>query len=248
MHALAILTFHAIDDQPDVVSFPPRLFEWGLARLHDAGYRTLPLIDAVEHLRRGWPLPERSFVITFDDGFRSVYEHALPVLCRFGMCATLFLIAGSCEGRANTWLGRPMLNWSQVRELYAGGVSIGAHTVSHPDLRRLPLARAAAEMSESKALIEDVLGAPVTSFAYPDGYYDIRVQRLVREYFSCACSDQLGLATPASDPYALERVDTYYLRSESLFSLTLGRSFPWYVRARSIPRTVRVAFRAWRSR
>ena len=228
MRALPILTFHSVDDKRDVLSFPPRLFEWGLARLHEAGYRTVPLTLAVDRLCTGAALPERSVVITFDDGFQSVHEHALPALRRFGMCATLFLVAGSHEGRPPARLGRTMLSWSEVRELQDAGVTIGAHTVTHPDLRRLPLAQAAAEMRDSKARIEQALGTPVTSFAYPNGYYDARIQRLARDYFSCACSDRLGLATAASDRYILERVDAYYLRSERLFGMLWSRSLPLY--------------------
>jgi peptidoglycan/xylan/chitin deacetylase (PgdA/CDA1 family) len=246
MRALPVLTFHSIDDRPDVLSFPPGLFERGLARLHEAGYRTLPLSEAIDYVLRARPFPARSFVITFDDGFRSVYETALPVLRRYGMCATLFMIAASREARPPPMLGRPMLSWSEVRELHAANVSIGAHTISHADLRRLPLALVAAEMSDSRTLIEDMIGAPVTSFAYPRGYFNERIEQLARERFSCACSDRLGLVTHASNPYALERVDAYYLRSESLFALILSRGFPWYVRARSIPRSLRRAFRAWR--
>jgi peptidoglycan/xylan/chitin deacetylase (PgdA/CDA1 family) len=247
MRALPILTFHSVDDKRDVLSFPPRLFEWGLARLHEAGYRTVPLTLAVDRLCTGAALPERSVVITFDDGYRSVHEHALPALRRFGMCATLFLIAGSHEGRPAARLGRTMLSWSEVRELRDAGVTIGAHTVTHPDLRRLPLAQAAAEMRDSKARIEQALGTAVTSFAYPNGYYDARVQRLARDYFSCACSDRLGLATAASDLYALERVDAYYLRSERLFGMLWSRNLPLYLRALDIPRRIRRAFRAWRN-
>jgi peptidoglycan/xylan/chitin deacetylase (PgdA/CDA1 family) len=246
MRTLPILTFHSVDDKRDVLSFPPRLFEWGLARLHEAGYCTVPLTLAVDRLCTGAALPERAVVITFDDGYRSVHEHALPALRRFGMCATLFLIAGSHEDRLPARLGRTMLSWSEARELQEAGVTIGAHTVTHLDLRRVPLAQAAAEMRDSKARIEDVLGAAVTSFAYPNGYHDARIQRLARDYFSCACSDRLGLATAASDRYVIERIDAYYLRSERLFDTLLSRHLPLYLRAVGIPRRLRRAVRAWR--
>lgn len=73
------------------------------------------------------------------------------------------------------------------------------------------------------------------------GRADARTRALVREHFACACSDQLGLVAPRSDPYALERVDAYYLRTERLFALLLTRVFPWYLMARSIPRWLRRA-------
>lgn len=89
--SLPILTFHALDEGPSVISFSPRLFRRGMARLHDSGYRTLSLLEAVDRLRRGAPFPNRPFVITFDDGYQSVYAEAFPVLQRYGMSATVFL-------------------------------------------------------------------------------------------------------------------------------------------------------------
>ena len=89
-----VLTFHAIDDRRSVISFPPRVFEHGLALLQDRGYRTLSLVELADCIRRGASLPKRSFVITFDDGYRSVYQQAFPVLQKYGMTATVFLWSG----------------------------------------------------------------------------------------------------------------------------------------------------------
>ena len=92
--SLPILTFHAIDDELDVLSFSPRVFRRGMARLREGGYRTVSLLEVVDCLRRGVPFPDRSFVITFDDGYQSVYDEAFPVLQRYGMSATVFLTVG----------------------------------------------------------------------------------------------------------------------------------------------------------
>lgn len=92
--ALPILTFHALDDKPSVISFPPELFRRGMANLHENGYRTISLLGAVDHLRLKKSFPERSFVITFDDGYESVYEKAFPVLQDYRMTATIFLTVG----------------------------------------------------------------------------------------------------------------------------------------------------------
>jgi peptidoglycan/xylan/chitin deacetylase (PgdA/CDA1 family) len=132
-----------------------------------------------------------------------------------------------------------MLSWGEIREMHQQGINFDAHTCTHPDLTRLPLDRVEAEVCNSKVIIEDALGVPVACFAYPYGRYDTRSRDIVRRHFVCACSDRLGLITAGSDPYALGRVDTYYLRSERLFALTVSRLFPLYIRARNIPRGVR---------
>jgi peptidoglycan/xylan/chitin deacetylase (PgdA/CDA1 family) len=248
---LPILTFHTLDTRPSIISFPPQLFRDGIVKLHNAGYHTVSLLEAVDCLRQGQPFPERAFVITFDDGYQTVYDEAFPVLQRHGMSATVFLTVGDnksslCAGRLPAFEGRSMLSWREIREMEQGGICFGAHTLTHANLTRLPVDQLEAEICGSKALIEKALDAPVPCFAYPYGRYDDRSRDIVRRDFACACSDALGLVTRGSDPYALRRVDAYYLRSERMFDLMLTRLFPWYIKARGIPRRIRRAVRRGR--
>ena len=241
-----ILTFHAFDDTPSVISFSPRLFQRGIARLHEGGYRTLNLMEVADYVRRGAPFPDRSFVMTFDDGYASVYGGAFPVLQHYGMSATVFLTVGekpatSPHASLPSLNGRSMLNWQQIRKMHRGGIAFGAHTLTHPDLTRLSPERLAVEVRDSQSIIEDALGAPVTCFAYPYGRYDRRSRDVVQRHYACACSDRLGMIHGGSDLYALKRVDAYYLRTERLFDLMLTGLFPWYIRARYIPRWIRRA-------
>lgn len=242
--SLPILTFHAIDHERSVVSFSPRVFRRGIAKLHEHGYRALSLIEAVDSLASGQALPGRTFVITFDDGYRSVYEEALPVLRDFGMSATIFLTVGetraaASDGRLPSFGGRSMLSWREIREMARMGMSFGAHTLTHPDLTLLPLERIKVEIGASKSIIEDALGAPIACFAYPYGRYDQRSREIARKHFALACSDSLGLTTKDSDRYALERIDAYYLRTDRLFDVMLSKAFPWYITMRDIPRRIR---------
>ena len=92
--SLPVLTFHALDDRSSVISFSPQVFRRGMGRLHENGYQTLSLLEAVDYLHRGASFPDRSFVITFDDGYQTVYDEAFPVLQRYAMTATVFLSVG----------------------------------------------------------------------------------------------------------------------------------------------------------
>lgn len=244
--ALPVLTFHALDDQASVISCAPQVFREGMAMLHAHGYRTVRLGDAVAAVRERLPLPARAFVLTFDDGYQTAYAEAFPVLQRYAMSATVFLTVGAAAARGSadrlpSFEGRPMLSWREIREMLGGGIEFGAHTLTHPDLTRLSAENIAVEMAGSKQCIEDALGTPVTSFAYPFGRYDGQSHRLAQRYFTCACADTLGLLSGESDPYALERVDAYYIRSRRLFALMVTEVFPWYVRARNVPRRLRRA-------
>jgi peptidoglycan/xylan/chitin deacetylase (PgdA/CDA1 family) len=134
---------------------------------------------------------------------------------------------------------RSMLSWREIREMHRSGIAFGGHTLTHPDLTLLSDEQIEAEVVGGKAVMEDALGAPAASFAYPFGRYDERCREIVSRHFACACSDRLGLLGPDSDPYVLERVDAYYLRSEKWSAAMTTALFPFYVRARSVPRQIR---------
>jgi peptidoglycan/xylan/chitin deacetylase (PgdA/CDA1 family) len=248
--SLPILTFHTLDDRRSVISFSPELFRRVLSRLQERGYRPLRLSEAAGYLHRGAVFPEKSLVLTFDDGYQTVYDVAFPVLQRYGMPATVFLTVGEDkpafpDGCLPSLQGQPMLTWPQIREMQRWGMDFGAHTLTHPDLTRLPRQRAEAEILSSKSAIEHALGSTVECFAYPYGRYDRNSRDIVRQHYACACSDRLALVTAGSDPHALERVDMYYLRAAVLSSLLGTPLLPWYLRARAVPRRVRRAVR-WR--
>jgi len=242
-----MLTFHDVNAQPSVISISPEVFQRGMAKLQASGYRTLSQMEVVALFNSGELFPDHCFGITFDDGYQSVYTEAFSILQRYGMSATIFLTVG--EGnteKTNDSLpslnGRSMLNWKEIREMHRWGIEFGAHTCTHPDLTRIPPQIVNKEVYDSKAIIEDALGTPVSCFAYPFGRYNHQVRNIIQEHFSCAFSDKLGLINRNSDLYAFERVDAYYLRTDLLFQIMLNRLFPWYILARSIPRGIRRAF------
>jgi peptidoglycan/xylan/chitin deacetylase (PgdA/CDA1 family) len=244
-NSFIILTFHALDELGSATSFSPYLFKQGMAELYERGYKTLSISDTVECLRRDTQFPERSFAITFDDGYQSVYGEAFPILQRYNFSATVFLAVGDGKpadtDRFPPMCERSMLNWCEVKEMHRSGITFGGHTLTHPDLTLLPDEQVEAEVVRGKVAIEDALGTPVDTFAYPFGRYNERCRELVSRHFACACSDRLGLLHKTSDAYAMERVDSYYLRNLSLFSMIHTRIFPFYIRARAIPRQVRRA-------
>jgi peptidoglycan/xylan/chitin deacetylase (PgdA/CDA1 family) len=243
---IPILTFHALEDTTALIAFSPGLFRNLMIKLYDAGYRSFALMDAVRSIAGKRPFPERSFVITFDDGYESVYQHAFPVLQRLGFMATVFLTVDQHGERTDeqhlaSLEQRRMLSWGQIREMERGGINFGAHTLTHPDLTRLPAEHARQEIIASKEIIQDALGKPVHSFAYPYGRYDEQSRRIVKEHFACACSDRLAVTTSASDLFALERVDAYYLRGPLSCRLMPTPLFDAYIKLRNVPRRIRRA-------
>lgn len=243
---LPILTFHSIDDSSSVLSFPPRLFRYALSRLDANGYTSISLMQAVEHIRRQEPFPARSFVITFDDGYQSVFREAFPVLQRYGMTATVFLTVGKptngkTSERFPCMSGKTMLSWKEVFAMYVDGITFGAHTLTHPNLTKIKDDAIRSEICDSKQTVEDRLGTRVDCFAYPFGCYNARVRKVVQQFFACGCSDYLDLADMASDVFALQRVDAYYFRGRRLFDLMFSRKLSLYIWTCNLLRSTRRA-------
>jgi len=206
---------------------------------------TVQVSDIATCVRARRAFPPRTIALTFDDGCASVYEEAFPLLCEYGFLATVYLVTDYC-GRLNAWPGQPreiprlpLLQWGQIQEMSRHGIQFGAHTKTHPDLRRLSTFELEREVRDSKRAIEDRLGQPVDSFAYPYGHFDARVLEVVRERFAAACSTELAFVHKASNPWCLERVDTYYLRARIFPRHLTSPMARAYLRMRRALRTMR---------
>lgn len=150
-----------------------------------------------------------SVVLTFDDGYRSLYEEAVPLLQKRRMPFTLFLTTAPVE------TGEPLrehpgaepLTWDMVKEMLDSGLmTIGAHTHTHPDFRHLTPAEVEAELDRSDALIEERLGTRPRYFAYTWGYWSPSADPAVRRRYDRAF---LGGPPPfprLSDPHLAYRV------------------------------------------
>lgn len=211
---IAILTYHSLDDSGSVLATPPALFEEQMAALHESGTAVVSLEGIPDD---GAPAAG-GVVITFDDGFRSIFSPLMTACERYRWPVTVFLVTDYC-GRDNGWPGQPdtiprqpLLGWDEVRELARAGVRFGSHTRSHPDLTRSGPGGVEDELRGSKERIEDALGVPVTSLAFPYGRHSTEVREVARRHYRRACDTTLDYAGPASDPLALERLDMYYLQ------------------------------------
>jgi peptidoglycan/xylan/chitin deacetylase (PgdA/CDA1 family) len=232
-----ILLYHSVSEvspegfAPYVVY--PRQFAAHLDELTALGFTTLTIDQLLAARAFGMPLPERTVVITFDDGFADFATFAWPELVARDLTATLYVTAGTLDGTSR-WLtplgagGLPMLTRRQVVQLAAEGCEIGAHSMTHPQLDCLPRAAAALEIAQSKAVLEDVLGRPVDSFAYPHGYHDRTVrQQVVDAGFTSAAAVKNALSPARDDTFALARVTvTADFDVDRLTDTLIGRGVP----------------------
>jgi peptidoglycan/xylan/chitin deacetylase (PgdA/CDA1 family) len=216
-----VLMYHRVDAARNAwearYAISPSRFAEHMAALHAAGWRAATAAALVEWLEGGAALPARSFVLTFDDGFRSVKEHALPVLQRLGWPFTVFLVSGLI-GRQDVWtqdanpdrVTYPLLDAAEILDMQRAGVTFHSHTRSHASLPTLDEARLAEELAGSRAELQALLGTPVDLLAYPFGHVDERVALAAKQAgYRAAFSTQPGFNRRDVDRHRIRRLDVY---------------------------------------
>jgi peptidoglycan/xylan/chitin deacetylase (PgdA/CDA1 family) len=220
-----------------------RSFNRQMAFLHRVGFSVLDLDSALACLRGERPTPPRAVVLTFDDAYRNFADYAFPVLARYGFPATVYAISG-WTGRRAEWFakdpGRPLpdlMDASALRAIRAAGMTVGSHTASHVKLAEVPPAVRRAELADSKAALEDLLGGEVRHLCYPFGSFELDTVHAAREtgYVSAATCLR-GAATPEDHPLVLPR------KAISFGDNLLG--YAWKLVAKHAPKPVLVEWRA----
>jgi peptidoglycan/xylan/chitin deacetylase (PgdA/CDA1 family) len=202
-YVVPVLMYHSVDhnDKLTKLSVSPESFEKQMKFLHDNKYNVVGLDKIIDYLQKKEKVPPRTVAITFDDGYYNNYRYAYPVLKKYAMPATIFVIVGK--------IGQPgWLGWKEIREMSGSGiVTIGSHTVSHLWLPTMGTVYLKKELADSKRQLESHLGRSVDFFCYPIGAHDERVKNLVKEAgYACAVATNPGRLKPAYDIYAIKRV------------------------------------------
>jgi peptidoglycan/xylan/chitin deacetylase (PgdA/CDA1 family) len=230
--SLRVLMYHKVNDRPEnPLSVPVGVFDEQLGLLRELRYSVVDLEAVLDHYTGGTPLPPRSVLITFDDGYRDNLENALDVLGRHGYPAVLFVPIGFLdddaplpheERLAQRGLVNGTLRWDELRDLERGGVRVESHGISHRPLAALEVDEAAREIVLSKLRLEERLGRPVRAFAYVKGseahYKPVHLSLLRQAGYEVAFTSVSGANGPRADPLRLHRynVEPYSARTFEL--------------------------------
>jgi len=178
-----IFNYHHIRPMPDVASstitdraftVTPEGFEAHLKYFQDNNYQAVSIYDLLNYFDTGKPLPPKAMAITFDDGYYGHYQWAYPLLKKYGLTATFFIITDS--------VGKPdMLTWEQIKEMSDNGMFVGSHSLSHANLAAIGDEQLRRELADSKKIIEEKIGKTVDLLAYPGGNYNEHVIGLAKE-------------------------------------------------------------------
>jgi len=219
MTAIPILNYHSISpggtDRFIKFTLPPEMFAQHMKLISDQGYTPITVADYARKISTPASLPEKPAIITFDDGFADFYTSALPILQEFHFPASLFVVTDEMDGRSK-WLkpegeqDRKMLTWSHLVEVQKAGIECGTHSQTHIHLDTAKPDVARQEIYCSKDLLEQKLGSPVYTIAYPFGHYTRSVRRMVIEAgYAAACAVRNIMSHTNDDLFGLARITIF---------------------------------------
>ena len=205
---MPILVYHYVEyvvDPKDptrkLLATEPHILDEQLETLLSNGYEFVNFKD-LENFFDGSALPpKKPIMLTFDDGYEDFYTDAMPIIKKYKVKAVQYVISGV--------IGKPnYMSKGQLKEVIDTGlVEIGAHTVDHYNLLKLPLNDSLTQIRQSKEALEKEFGISVTTFAYPYGHYNESLQRLVGEAgFDTAVTMDRGYTVKKAEQYSLRRI------------------------------------------
>jgi peptidoglycan/xylan/chitin deacetylase (PgdA/CDA1 family) len=185
---VAVLGYHDFSETERETAMRIRTskFRKQMEVIRQLGIPVIPMADFIAWKDEGTPIPAKAIVITMDDGWKSVYTEAFPILKEFGYPFTIYLYKNYVDG------GGKALTTVMIKEMMAHGGTIGSHSVSHPYPQAVKASRKRGpvtygkfldtELGESKRFLEGKFGKSVTTFAYPGGYFTEEMLSKAAEY------------------------------------------------------------------
>lgn len=225
-HDVPILMYHSVTDTPtaatQTLSVSRAMFHAQLCYLRRNGFSGLTFGEFCRRRRTGESLPLRPIVLTFDDGYADFAENAMPVLAEHGFPATVFVTTGWLRNASSIVVDPApdrMLSQHQLAEVAGAGIEVAAHSHTHPQLDQVSQPRLHAELTVSRKILEDKIGGPVLSLAYPYGYSNKHVRELTRDSgYLQAASVANKAAPPNFDPFSVPRLTIRRSTSLARFS------------------------------
>lgn len=201
---ILVLNYHQVDNKSNPLSISPANFDTQMKFLAESGCITITPDELYAGLNGEIELPPKPVLITFDDGYIDNYTNAFPILKKYNLRATIFVIPSF------TSVYPTYMTWEQLKEMEANGITIESHTFSHPKLEELPDDEIRNELLNSKALLEENLGHPIEFIAYPTGTYNLHIASIAQDSgYKGAFTIKYGVVDKGSNFFALERVPIF---------------------------------------
>ena len=197
-----MLAYHMIsDDEEEPYGISAEDFEKQMRYLTDKGYTAVSVKEFLDAREGKGKLPPKAVIITFDDGYADNYLAAMPIMKKYGMRGSVFIM--TCEIDHE-----PYLTKQEIKALQENGFEIGSHTVNHVALGLSTPEEQRSESLISKQVLEKEIKQPVEVMAYPYGSYsESAIAALKASGYRGACTGETGLNTDKTDPYRLKRIN-----------------------------------------
>lgn len=196
-----ILAYHQVSEDNDIYSVSAEQFATQMEYLERNGYHAISFAELFAFYDGQGTLPSKPIIITFDDGYEDNFLTALPIMEKYHMKGTVFIV----PGLINT---PDYLSWQQALGMQERHTEIGSHTMNHVGLGEISIEEQKAELLSSKIALESHLGADVKFFAYPYGQFTTVTQQLLKDTgYRGAASGIPGLNTKKTNPYVLKRIN-----------------------------------------
>ena len=217
-----ILNYHRVSDTDDnPATLKVADFDAQIKYLIDSGYKVISPDDLLDAWGSSKPLPEKPIIITFDDGHEDIYKNVFPILQKYNVRATVFIVTDHMGTK-------DYLTWDQARALQNGGfIDFESHTMSYKDLTTLRGDKLWNEIYGSKQAIEWALKKPAKFIAYPYGKYTVAAEDTSKEvHYRAGFIEDYGLAKNDSNSYVLTRIPVVGSNSHTLlrFKIRLNGS------------------------
>ena len=209
VNALVVLQYHHISaSAPKATSISPALFKQHLAFIEENNFRVIDIAELKKYAGKKTGAPDGTVIITFDDGYRSIYSEAYPLLKKRGWPFTVFV-----NSQPHDEKNPRFVSWQQLKEMSKNGATIANHTDSHPHLiRRLAneshhqwQKRIELEIDFSQKRIQKEIGKAPKFFAYPYGEYNSDLRKLLKSKGYLAFGQQSGPVGKDTDPQIIPR-------------------------------------------
>lgn len=188
-------------------------FDTQMKYLKDGGYNVVTMADLFRQVAQESVKPKTA-VLTFDDGYADNFSVALPVLQKYNLFGTFFIISGKI-GQAD------YMTSAQIKSLSSAGNEIGSHTVNHLDLATLKTANLDKELADSKTALEDLIDQKVISLCYPSGKFNAAVENEANVIgYKTAVTTEKGAPFSSSKPFEIPR---YRINPTTSLSSLLGK-------------------------
>ena len=202
---ILVLNYHQITDSHNSLAIAPDVFDQQMKFLSDSGCVTITPDELYAGLNGEIELPPKPVLITFDDGYIDNYTNAFPILKKYNLRATIFIIPAFTSVYPN------YMTWEQLKEMEANGITIESHTLTHPKLEELPDDEIRNELLNSKNMLEEQLGHPIEFLAYPTGTYNLHIAGIAQDLgYKGAFTIKYGVVDKGSNFFALERVPIFH--------------------------------------